>query len=99
MSLPQPLPGNDMPRFGGPATFMRLPLTDLPVDIGIIGVPLDVGTSNRPGARFGPRAIRAESGFLRPFNMYTGVAPFERKCVNDLRSPWCDHRRPCRCAR
>ena len=59
MALPQPLAGNDMPRFCGPATFMRLPPTDLPVDTGIIGVPLDVGTSNRPGARFGPRAIRA----------------------------------------
>ncbi|MGH6883321.1 MAG: arginase family protein, partial [Hypericibacter sp.] len=66
----QPLGGNQMPRFGGPATMMRLP--SLPsakgLDACFVGVPLDTGTSNRSGARFGPRQIRAESCLIRPYN-------------------------------
>ena len=64
----QPLGGNVMPRFGGPATMMRLPSADSPVglDAAFIGVPLDIGTSHRPGARFGPREIRSESSLIRP---------------------------------
>ena len=81
--FPQPLGGNVMPRFGGPATMMRLPEFDGPLDVGFIGVPLDVGTSNRPGARFGPRAIRAESCLLRPYNMATRAAPFDSLVVGD----------------
>ena len=82
-TFPQPLGGNEMPRFGGPATMMRLPPTDLPVDVGFVGVPLDIGTSNRPGARFGPRAVRAESCLLRPYNMATRAAPFDSLRVGD----------------
>ena len=81
---PQPLGGNVMPRFGGPATFMRLPPVDRPLDVAIVGVPLDVGTSNRPGARFGPRDIRAESCLLRPYNMATRAAPFDSLDVGDV---------------
>jgi guanidinobutyrase len=47
-------------------------------------VPLDIGTSNRTGARFGPRQIRAESALLRPYNMATGAAPFDTLQVADL---------------
>jgi guanidinobutyrase len=47
-------------------------------------VPLDIGTSHRPGARFGPRQIRAESALLRPYNMATGAAPFDTLQVADL---------------
>jgi guanidinobutyrase len=83
MTNPQPLGGNEMPRFGGPATFMRLPSTDGPLDVAIVGVPLDIGASNRAGARFGPRAIRAESCLLRPHNMITGDAPFDRLSIGD----------------
>jgi len=70
----QPLGGNEMPRFGGPATMMRLPAATSPdgLDAAFIGVPLDIGTSHRPGARFGPRQIRAESCLLRPYNMAHG---------------------------
>jgi arginase family enzyme len=59
----QPLSGNEMPRFAGTATMFRLPVALDPssVDVGIVGVPLDIGTSNRVGARYGPRQIRAES--------------------------------------
>jgi guanidinobutyrase len=82
----QPLGGNDMPRFGGPATMMRLPsaASGKGVDVGFIGVPMDHGTSNRPGTRLGPRAIRDESRMLRPYNMATGAAPFEHLQVADL---------------
>ncbi|WP_037277963.1 arginase family protein, partial [Rubellimicrobium mesophilum] len=82
----QPLGGNDMPRFGGPATMMRLPqhATAEGLDACFVGVPMDIGTSNRPGARLGPRAIRDESRMLRPFNMATGAAPFEHLQVADL---------------
>lgn len=72
-----------MPRFGGPATFMRLPQTDRPLDVAIVGIPLDIGTSNRSGARFGPREIRAESCLLRPYNMATRAAPFDGLVVGD----------------
>uniref|UniRef100_A0A486XJV2 Agmatinase n=1 Tax=Rheinheimera sp. BAL341 TaxID=1708203 RepID=A0A486XJV2_9GAMM len=84
--LNQPLGGNEMPRFGGPATFMRLPTaTELSgIDVGIIGVPFDIGTSNRPGARLAPRQIRDESRMLRPYNMATQAAPFDSLQVADL---------------
>ncbi|HEY4069878.1 MAG TPA: agmatinase [Burkholderiaceae bacterium] len=82
----EPLSGNAMPRFGGIATMMRLPLADSPegLDAAFIGVPLDIGTSNRAGARFGPRQIRAESALIRPYNMATGAAPFDTLQVADL---------------
>lgn len=82
----KPLSGNVMPRFGGIATMMRLPhlMSAEGLDVAFVGVPLDIGTSNRSGARFGPRAIRAESPLLRPCNMGTGDSPFERLRVADL---------------
>jgi guanidinobutyrase len=82
----QPLSGNAMPRFGGIATMMRLPFAESPqgLDAAFIGVPLDIGTSNRAGARFGPRQIRAESALIRPYNMATGAAPFDTLQVADL---------------
>lgn len=73
-----------MPRFGGPGTFMRLPQVSGPLDVAVIGVPLDIGTSNRSGARFGPRQIRAESCLIRPYNMATRAAPFDSFDVGDL---------------
>jgi guanidinobutyrase len=82
----QPLSGNAMPRFAGPGTMMRLPAaaSAAGLDAAFIGVPLDIGTSNRAGARFGPRQIRAESALLRPYNMATGAAPFDALQVADL---------------
>jgi len=82
----QPLGGNQMPRFGGPATMLRLP--SLPsaegLDACFVGVPFDIGTSNRSGARFGPRQIRAESCLIRPYNMATRAAPFDSLSVADI---------------
>jgi len=82
----QPLGGNQMPRFAGPATMMRLPsaTSAAGLDACFVGVPLDTGTSNRSGARFGPRAIRAESCLLRPYNMATRAAPFDSLQVADI---------------
>lgn len=83
---PQPLGGNEMPRFGGITTFMRLPGRSDPadLDVAVVGVPLDIGTSNRPGARFGPRGIREESVLLRPYNMATRAAPFDSLRIDDV---------------
>ena len=82
----QPLGGNDMPRFAGPATMMRLPTakTARGLDACFVGVPMDIGTSNRSGTRHGPRQIRAESCMLRPYNMATGAAPFDSLQVADI---------------
>ena len=82
----EPLGGNDMPRFGGPGTFMRLPAVELDshLDVGILGVPLDIGTSNRPGARLAPREIRDESRMLRPLNVSTGADPFHSLSIADI---------------
>jgi len=82
----QPLGGNEMPRFAGPATMMRLPVreTAAGLDACFVGVPMDIGTSNRSGARHGPRQIRAESCMLRPYNMATGAAPFDSLQVADI---------------
>ena len=75
-----------MPRFAGPATMMRLPSATSAkgLDACFVGVPFDIGTSNRPGARFGPRQIRAESSLLRPYNMATRAAPFDSLTVADI---------------
>ena len=82
----QPLGGNDMIRTGGPATFMRLPAQEGAegLDACFVGIPMDIGTSNRPGTRLGPRQIRDESRMLRPFNMATGAAPFDCMQVADI---------------
>jgi guanidinobutyrase len=82
----QPLSGNEMPRFGGIATMMRLPHLQSAVglDACFVGVPMDLGTSNRGGARFGPRQIRSESVLIRPYNMATRAAPFDSLAVSDI---------------
>jgi guanidinobutyrase len=82
----QPLGGNEMPRFGGPATMMRLPAQETAegLDACFVGIPLDIGTSNRPGTRLGPRQIRDESRMIRPYNMATRAAPFDSLQVADI---------------
>ena len=81
----QPLGGNEMARFSGIASFMRLPVSqDLTnVDACFVGIPMDIGASNRAGTRHGPRQIRTESCLIRPYNMGTGAAPFESFQVVD----------------
>jgi agmatinase len=74
-----------VPRFGGAATFARLPRLDevASADIAVVGVPFDAGTSYRPGARFGPSHIRESSRLLRPYNPAQDASPFELAQVVD----------------
>ena len=85
----QPLGGNDMPRFAGPATMMRLPSATSAkgLDAAFVGVPMDIGTSHRSGTRFGPRQIRAESAMLRPYNMASRISPFDACLLYTSPSP------------
>ena len=65
---------------------MRTPWSSDPadLDVAVFGVPFDLGTSNRPGARFGPRGIREESVMIRPYNMATRAAPFDSLRIDDV---------------
>jgi guanidinopropionase len=82
------------PRYAEIATFMRAPLaTSLEgVDIGLIGVPTDLGVTNRPGARHGPREIRNASSLMRGFNLGLGVNPYELCRIADLGDVRLSHR-------
>ena len=82
----QPISGNDLARFSGPGTFMRLPAAhDLKgLDVAVLGVPMDIGTSWRSGTRFGPKQVRSESAMIRPYNLGTGAAPFDSLQVADI---------------
>src|SRR5437868_1659211 len=82
----QPRQSFKSPRFAQPATFMRLPHVEDPrgLDVAIVGVPYDGGTSYRPGARLGPREIRAQSSLIRPYSYFQKVAPFDRLNVADV---------------
>ena len=79
----QPVSALEMPRFAGMPSFMRLPHLTLEsqeisrVDIGLVGVPWDAGTTNRPGPRHGPRQLRDLSTMIRSLNPVTGINPFE----------------------
>jgi guanidinopropionase len=86
----RPVSGFDLPRFAGVATFMRLPHVPLDhpraaeVDVGLIGAPWDGGTTNRPGPRHGPRALRDASSMVRAQNAVSGMRPFEVLNCADL---------------
>jgi agmatinase len=82
----QPISGTVVPRFAGPSTFARLPeLRDVAhCDVGIVGIPFDAGTSYRPGARFGPQAIRQASRHLRThYHPAYDTEPFAEQQVAD----------------
>ena len=68
MNFNQPQSGNDMPRFAGLNTMMRLPFAKNTegLDACFVGIPMDIGASNKSGTRFGPKAIRSESAMIRP---------------------------------
>ena len=82
------------PRYTEIATFMRAPLATTleSVDIGLIGVPTDLGVTNRPGARHGPREIRNASSLMRAFNLGLGVNPYELCRIADLGDVRLSHR-------
>ena len=85
-----PVPGTVLPRFAGIPTFMRLPHVPLgdprigEVEVGLIGAPFDTGTTNRPGARHGPRQVRDASTMIRAEHGMTGMRPFEAMRCADL---------------
>ena len=86
----QPVSGMELPRFAGIPTFMRLPSLKpsdsrfCDVDIGIVGVPWDGGTTNRPGARHGPRQLRDYSTMIRAMHPVTCHEPFANTNCADL---------------
>ena len=84
----QPVSGLVMPRFGGLATFMRLPHVPLEeadgIDIGLAGIPWDGGTTNRPGPRHGPRQIRDQSSMVRRMHQTVHIVPYDlANCAAD----------------
>ena len=80
-----PPDGRTVPRFAGPDTFARLPrLQDVGrADVALLGIPFDAGVSYRPGARFGPAAVRAGSKLLRPYHPALDVTPWAGQQVAD----------------
>ena len=86
----QPVSGSDLARFAGIPTFMRLPNVQREdemydqVEIGLVGVPWDGGTTNRPGARHGPRQLRDLSTMIRAVHPVSGINPFDLCNCADL---------------
>ena len=82
----QPIDAAEVPRFAGLSTFMRLPAvaTAEGLDIALIGIPWDGGTTNRAGARHGPREVRNMSSLMRSAHHASGVAPFEIANIADV---------------
>ena len=82
---PRPRDAFRSPRFGQPASFMLLPYRRDPtgLDVALVGIPYDGGTSYRTGARHGPRHVREQSSLIRPWNPVLQVSPFEKLRVAD----------------
>jgi agmatinase len=83
---PEPLDALVHARSSGIATFMRLPHITQPeeLDIALLGIPFDGGTTYRPGPRFGPRHVRQQSAIIRPWNPALNVNPFEKYRIADF---------------
>lgn len=82
----RPVSGTELPRFAGPSTFMRLPQIDDPaeVDIALVGLPWDTGSTNRVGQRHGPREVRAASTLMRLVHQASRIAPYDLCRIADL---------------
>lgn len=86
----EPISGMESPRFTGVPTFMRLPHLSMDsahidnVNIGLVGVPWDGGTTNRPGPRHGPRQLRDQSTMIRSMHPISGLNPFQAQNCADL---------------
>ncbi len=81
-----PVNSSSTPRFSGYVSFFRLPVIADPsaVDIALLGLPWDGGTTNRAGTRHGPREIRTQSTMLRPYHHVTRTSPYQHCRVADL---------------
>jgi agmatinase/guanidinopropionase len=77
--------GADLQPFAGIASFMRCPITRAldGVDVAVVGIPFDSGTSYRSGTRFGPRKIREASLLLWGYNNPLAVRPLDKLRVVD----------------
>jgi agmatinase len=84
--------GLRVPRYAGLSTFARLPRREdvESYDVAVVGVPFDTGVTYRPGARFGPAAIRQASRLLRPYNPALAAAPFRLAQVVDAGDVACN---------
>ncbi|OLP45891.1 agmatinase [Rhizobium oryziradicis] len=82
----QPVDAGAIPRFAGPATFMRLPLLTSAkgLDIALVGIPWDGGTTNRAGARHGPRELRNQSSLMRRVHHVSKIEPFKLANIADV---------------
>lgn len=82
----QPVDAAQVPRFAGHSTFMRLPVVPDAegLDIALVGIPWDGGTTNRAGARHGPREVRNQSSLMRRAHHVSGIAPFSVANVADV---------------
>lgn len=82
----QPINSDVLPHYAGVATFMRMPLVENleGVELGIFGVPWEGGSTDKPGAREGPRAVRIASTRARPCHGVTGLRPFDQMNVADV---------------
>ena len=80
-----PIDASRIPRYAGPPTFALLPWRGevSRCDVVVAGVPFDSGTSYRPGARFGPSAVRQGSRLLRPWHPALEVSPLAGQQVAD----------------
>jgi guanidinopropionase len=74
------------PRFTEIPTFMRAPIAESldDIDIALIGVPMDLGVTNRAGARHGPREIRNASSLMRTYNVSTDINPYDLCRIADV---------------
>ena len=84
--LYEPVDAARVPRFAGQSTFMRLPALEdaAGLDVALLGIPWDGGTTNRAGARHGPREVRNQSSLMRRGHHVSGVIPYELISVADL---------------
>lgn len=82
----RPIGGSELPRFAGRSSFMRLPQIDDPreVDIALVGLPWDTGSTNRAGQRHGPREVRSASTMMRLVHQASRIAPYDLCRVADL---------------
>ena len=85
---PQPEDAAQVPRYAGLPTFMRLPMWPLDqlsdLDIALLGIPWDAGTTNRAGARHGPREVRNQSSLMRRVHHVSHIAPYDLARVADV---------------
>lgn len=87
-TYPQPEDAAQIPRYAGLPTFMRLPMWSMDrlseLDIALLGIPWDAGTTNRAGARHGPREVRNQSSLMRRVHHVSHIAPYDLARVADV---------------